>query len=171
MEPRCNFLINLRWINCHIRLNFLFGIQFPCPSKKYSLWHKECSKKVSALTGLQSPYPSHSYPITQIFGTWSVKKFPYPSFLHPVWHVGFVIGLWAGSIQFPFPSEWNPEAQVNIDNVVEIGYGYWFRVGKQIPNPSSWNPDEQSDFKMFGTGTVSYHTRVSLDSCFPSEYP
>ena len=93
---------------------FLFGVQFPWPSKKYWLWHNECSKEVSAITRLQSPYPSLSYPQTQIVGTWSVKKFPYPLSLYPVWQVGFLIGVWAGSIQFPFPSEWNPEAQVNI---------------------------------------------------------
>ena len=123
------------------------------------------------MTGIQSPYPSLSYPLTQIVGTWSVTQFPYPSSLYPVGQVWFGIGEWAESIQFPFPSEWNPEAQVNIGGDIEVGYGSWFGFGKQFPNPSSWNPGGQSDIKVVGTGTVSSHTQVPSDSCFPSEHP
>ena len=56
---------------------------------------------------------------------------PFPSLIYPVEQSNAV----ASKIQFPYPSEWYPDAH----SITERGT----LSLRQFPNPSEWNPSEQ----------------------------
>jgi len=64
---------------------FLFGIQFPSPSEKYSLGQ---AGEVLRIAGMQLPDPSLINPVSHTIGSNVTTQFPFPSLLYPLGHIG-----------------------------------------------------------------------------------
>jgi len=65
---------------------FLFGIQLPSPSEKYSLGQ---AGVVFSIAGIQLPDPSLINPVSHTIGSNETTQFPFPSLLYPLGHIGF----------------------------------------------------------------------------------